>query len=122
MLSVGAWGFLDRVQSNSNQLVTIFQKENRQIIYLGVYLRASCPGLLHTYSGLQHIFFRILALKYVKYLPNLGHSNNAYSLSLGSLLSQIIDNLIPNQHFGVYEMSLSQKKPPWLPRIDQNIT
>ena len=78
--------------------------------------------MLHTYSGLQHIFFRSLAFKYVKYLPNLGHSNYAYFLSLGSLLSQIIDNLISNQHFGIYEMSLSQQKPPWLPRIDQNIS
>ena len=78
--------------------------------------------MLHTYSGLQHIFFGSLAFKYAKYLPNLGHSNYAYSLSLGSLLSQIIDNLIPNQHFGIYEMSLSQQKPPWLPRIYQNIS
>ena len=44
MLGVGAWAFLDRVQSSSNQLVTISQKENGQVIYLGMYLRASSPG------------------------------------------------------------------------------
>lgn len=120
-LSVGAWDFLDRVQSSSNQLATISQKENGQVIYLGMDLRASCPGCPHLLWSSADIL-RDLSSQICQVLPNLGHSNYAYSLSLGSPLSQIIDHLIPNQHFGIYEMSLSQKKPPWLPRIDQNIS